>query len=368
MKKNLWVLVLVALLAMTLALTGCGNGEDNGEDVDPNDNGEATDPDDDNGEDEDVEDFFVGLVTDTGGIDDQSFNQGTWEGIQEFADEYGAETNYLQSEADADYVPNLSSFADDQVDLIVAPGFLFEDAIGQVADNFPNQNFLLIDAVVERDNIVNAIFAEEQGSFLVGVAAALTAQEAGEDTVGYIGGVDFELIQKFEAGFEAGVWAVDPDMNVLVEYVGDFSDPSTGGSIASIMFDDGAYVIYHAAGGSGNGMINEAMERRGDGDDVWAIGVDRDQYEDGIYDGENSAILTSMMKRVDVAAYEVAVMTYEGNFPGGQIIEFDLENQGVSLPEENPNLSDDIIAEVQNYIDQIVSGEIEVPTLPSRLQ
>ena len=365
MRKNLWILLLVALLSMTLVLTGCGNGDDNGEDVDPDENGEAVDPDDD---EEEERDFFVGLVTDTGGIDDQSFNQGTWEGILEFADEYGSETNYLQSEADADYIPNLSSFADQGVDLIVAPGFLFEDAIGQVADNFPNQNFLLIDAVVQKDNIVSAVFAEEQGSFLVGVAAALTAQEAGEDTVGYIGGVDFELIQKFEAGFEAGVWAVDPDMTVLVEYVGDFSDPSTGRSIASIMFDDGAYVIYHAAGGSGNGMINEAMERRSNGEDVWAIGVDRDQYEDGKYDDDNSAILTSMMKRVDVAAYEVSVMTYEGNFPGGDIIEFDLENEGVSLPENNPNLSDDILAEVQSYIDQIVSGEIEVPTLPARLQ
>ena len=343
MKKKVLVLFVVALLTMVMGLTGCAGDE---------------------------ADFFVGLVTDTGGIDDQSFNQGTWEGIQEFAEEFGADTNYLQSDADADYVPNLSSFADDEVDLIVAPGFLFEEAIAQVADDFPEQNFLLIDAVVDRPNIASAIFAEEQGSFLVGVAAALTAQEAGQDTVGYIGGVDFELIQKFEAGFEAGVWAVDPNMTVLVEYVGDFSDPATGGSLASIMFDDGAYVIYHAAGGSGNGMINEAMERRSEGQDVWAIGVDRDQFEDGIYDeaAGSSAILTSMMKRVDVAAYEVSVMTYEGNFPGGEVLEFDLENEGVSLPEENPNLSDDIVEQVRSYIDRIVSGEIEVPTVPVRLQ
>lgn len=366
MKKKLWVLLLVALLSMVLALTGCGNGDDNG---DPGENGEENGEEngDENGEEDEV-DFFVGLVTDVGGIDDQSFNQGTWEGIERFAEDYDAEINFLQSEADADYIPNLSSFADQEADLIIAPGFLFEDAIATVADDFPDQNFLLIDAVVDRDNIANAVFAEEQGSFLVGVAAALTAQEAGEDTVGYIGGVDFELIQKFEAGYEAGVWAVDPDMEVLVEYVGDFADPATGRSIASIMYDDGAHVIYHAAGGSGNGMINEAMERASDGEEVWAIGVDRDQFADGIYDGENSVILTSMMKRVDVAAYDVSVQTYEGNFPGGETIEYDLEDNGVSLPEENPNLSEDILSEVADYREQIIDGEIEVPTTPERLQ
>ena len=314
------------------------------------------------------EDFLVGLVTDIGGIDDKSFNQGTWEGIERFAEEFGTDKNYLQSEEDADYIPNLSTLADEAADLIVAPGFLFEEAMKQAASNFPEQKFLLIDAVVEAPNVASAMFAEHEGSFLVGVAAALKAQEAGKDTVGYIGGMDFEAIQKFEAGYEAGVLAVDPNMKVLVEYAGAFDNAQTGQSLAAKMYDQGAYVIYHAAGGTGNGLIKEATDRRVNGEDVWAIGVDRDQYEDGIYDGDKSAILTSMIKKVDVAAYDIAKLTLEGNFPGGETITFNLENEGVGLPENNPNLSDEIIKAANDFIPKIVSGEIEVSPVPSRLK
>jgi basic membrane protein A len=313
-------------------------------------------------------DFYVGLVTDTGGIDDKSFNQGTWEGVQKFAEEFGADKSYLQSEQDADYIPNLSAFADEGADLIVAPGFLFEEAMRETAANFPDNKFLIIDAVVEADNVASALFAEHEGSFLVGVAAALKAEEAGKDTVGYIGGMDFESIQKFEAGYEAGVWAVNPDMKVLVEYAGAFDNAQTGQALAARMYDQGAYVIYHAAGGTGNGLIREAKDRRVNGEDVWAIGVDKDQYEDGIYDGDKSAILTSMMKRVDTAAYEISKLALEGKFPGGEVYTFDLTNNGVGLPENNPNLSEDIVKAANDYIPQITSGAIKVSPVPSRLQ
>ena len=180
--------------------------------------------------------------------------------------------------------------------------------------------------------------------------------------------MDFESIQKFEAGYEAGVLAVDPNMKVLVEYAGAFDNAQTGQSLAAKMYDQGAYVIYHAAGGTGNGLIKEATDRRVNGEDVWAIGVDRDQYEDGIYDGDKSAILTSMIKKVDVAAYDIAKLTLEGNFPGGETITFNLENEGVGLPENNPNLSDEIIKAANDFIPKIVSGEIEVSPVPSRLK
>lgn len=374
-KKMLLSLLLVFSLSMFL-LTACGEDEEvvvedelvEEEEV-VEEEAEEAEEDKEEAKDEDRT-FVAGLVTDTGGIDDQSFNQGTWEGLELFVNSVNGTSDYLQSEADADYIPNLSSYADDNIDLILAPGFLFEEAMGQVADNYPEQNFLIIDSVVERDNVASAVFAEHEGSFLVGVAAGLKAQEAGENTVGFIGGIDFPLIQRFEAGFEAGVHAVNPDIEVLVSYVGAFDDVPGGRAEASIMYDDGAYIIFHAAGGTGNGLINEARERRSEGQDVWAIGVDRDQYEDGIYDREEgkSAILTSMMKRVDVAAHDVAKMTYEGNFPGGQILVFDLENGGVSLPEENPNLSDEILEEVEEYVQKILSGEIEVSEVPSRVQ
>ena len=185
----------------------------------------------------------VGLVTDTGGIDDKSFNQGTWEGIVRYAEEAElSESDYrfIQSVSDADYITNLSQFADEDLDLIVAPGFLFVEAMAEVAADYPEQKFLIIDSVVDATNVASAVFAEEQGSFLVGVAAALKAEEAGMDTVGFLGGMDFELIQKFEAGFEAGVYAVNPDMNILVEYAGSFSDNQKGQTLAAKMYDDGA--------------------------------------------------------------------------------------------------------------------------------
>ena len=313
-------------------------------------------------------DFIVGLVTDVGGIDDKSFNQSTWEGIVRFAEDTGVETKYLQSESDADYVPNLSAFSDEELDIIIAPGFLFADSMFEVAGYFPDQSYLIIDSVVEGGNIASAVFAANQGSFLTGVAAALKAQEAGMDTVGFIGGMDFGLIQEFEAGFEDGVEAVDADMTVLIEYAGSFSDTQIGQTLAAKMFDQGAYIIYHAAGGTGNGMIKEAKDRRTNGADVWAIGVDRDQYADGIYEGEMSAVLTSMMKRVDVAAYSVAEMTMNGEFPGGEVLVFDLSNDGVGIPAVNPNLSDAIVATVAEFKAKVVAGDIEVDMVPNRLK
>ena len=369
MFKKLLTMVLALAMVLSLALvTGCAKDEPEVT-TDPVTEAPEETPEETPEEEPESIDFTVGLVTDVGGIDDKSFNQGTWEGILEFATETGAQTKYLQSDSDADYIPNLSNFSDEELDIIIAPGFLFEAALTEVATNFPDQKYLIIDMVIaDKPNVASAVFAEEQGSFLVGVAAALKAQEAGKDTVGFIGGMDFDLIQKFEAGFEAGVAAVDPNMTVLVEYAGDFSNAPIGQTLAAKMYDQGAYIIFHAAGGTGNGLIKEARDRRTNGEDVWAIGVDKDQYEDGIYEGDMSAVLTSMMKRVDVAAHDVAEMTFNGNFPGGGILVFDLTNQGVGIPESNPNLSDAIVEEVKTYEGKVVAGEIEVPVLPNRLK
>ena len=312
----------------------------------------------------------VGLVTDLGGIDDKSFNQGTWEGILDFAVDYNIaddQIKYLQSESDANYIPNLSTFADDELDLIVAPGFLFGDAMTEVAESYPDQKFLIIDMVVVADNVASAVFAEHEGSYLVGIAAALKAQEAGEDTVGFIGGMDFDLIQKFEAGFEAGVWAVDPDMKVLVQYAGSFGDAQIGQTVAAKMYNDGAYVIYHAAGATGNGLFKEAKDRVVNGEDIWAIGVDKNQYEDGIYEDGKSVMLTSMMKRVDVAAYTVCENVLNEEFTP-EILVFNLANAGVGIPDENPNLKDEWVTTINEYATKVIAGEIEVPAIPSRLQ
>jgi basic membrane protein A len=349
MSKKIISIILVLTTVLALGLVGC-QSEDTSDDA------------------YESIDFSVGLVTDVGGIDDKSFNQGTWEGIQMFAEDTGAEIKALQSETDSDYIPNLSTFSDDKYDLIVAPGYLFAESIETVAGNYPDQNYLIIDMVVVADNVASAVFSAEEGSFLAGVAAALKAQEAGKDTVGFLGGMEGEIIYAFEAGFEAGVLAIDPDMTILVEYAGSYTDTQIAQTKAAKMYDEGAYAIYQAAGNAGNGVIKEAINRRISGEDVWAIGVDKDQYDSGMYDDEHSAILTSMMKRVDLAAYDVANSTLNGEFPGGEILVYNLANGGVSLPDENPNLSDEILAQVDEYKEKVLSGEIVVPTVPSRIE
>jgi basic membrane protein A len=314
--------------------------------------------------------YRVGLVTDTGGIDDKSFNQGTWEGVKLFGKENGLKEGegikYLQSTADADYIPNLSTFADEQLDLIIAPGFLFNEAMLTVAQQYPDQKFMIIDSVVtDKDgkmvpNVANAVFAANEGSFLAGVAAGLKAKADKKDTIGFVGGMKFPLIENFQVGFEQGVKAVLPTAKILIDYTGSFTDAGIGQAMAAKQYGAGAYIIFQVAGGSGNGVIQEAKARSAKKDIRWAIGVDKDQYADGIYSGTKSAILTSMMKRVDVAAHDVSAMVRDGKFPGGQVLTFDLKSKGVGLPEKNPNLSAAIVKAVADYSAQIVSGKLKV--------
>lgn len=312
----------------------------------------------------------IGLVTDTGGVDDKSFNQSAWEGLvkyaeeNEFSTEKGECIDYLQSTSDSDYVPNLSTFADEGYDLIIAVGYLFEKAINEVSANYPDSKFLFIDSVSTSSNVMNAVFAAEDGSFLAGVAAGLKAKENGSNTVGFMGGMEGELIGAFQAGFEQGVLAVNPDAKIIVDYADSFSDDSKGQVIAAKQYDAGATVIYQAAGNAGNGVIKEAKERG----DVWVVGVDRDQYEDGKKDDGSSVILTSMLKRVDTATYSAAQSVLAGTFEAKTVV-FDLASDGVGAEiSEGRNLSADIINAVKDYAEKIKNGEIEVnpvPTIPN---
>ena len=320
----------------------------------------------------------IGLVTDTGGIDDKSFNQSTWEGILKFKEDaisqgQNISINYLQSESDADYIPNLSTLADEGYQLIISPGFLFVDSITEVSSNYPDTHFLIIDSVVpDKNNVASAVFAEHEGSFLVGIAAALQAQKEGKKKVGFIGGIDFDVIQRFEAGFEAGVEAIDPSIKVVVEYAGDFSNPQIGQTIATKMYDSGISVIFHAAGGTGNGIIKEAKDRAIQNKKVvaWVIGVDRNQYEEGIFNtaSNQSVILTSMLKRVDVAAYSVSKQEISNNFPGNDVLYFDLSRDGVGIPKNNPNLSNETLTTIDKWKQKIVNGSYTISKLPKRLQ
>ncbi|MCE7793615.1 BMP family protein [Salipaludibacillus sp. CUR1] len=365
MKKRFMMLMSSVLAAGTL-LAACGEGDEDTTPVNDGGNNNENEAAEGNNEAaEDGEGFSSKMVTDVGGVDDRSFNESAWAGLTEFGEDYpDVEVDYIQSNDASDYAPNLNRLAREGTDLTFAIGFLMLDDIKTVAEQSPDQNFALVDDVATGeddepiDNIANLTFAEHEGSFLVGVVAAMHTET---NQVGFIGGVESPLIKKFENGFKAGVKYVDSDIDIAVQYAQDFNDASRGQQIADTMYGNGADIIYHAAGGTGNGLFTEAVDRAQGGENVWAIGVDQDQaLTEGEWE-EGNVILTSMVKRVDQAVYQVSEDTMNGNFPGGEIIEFGLEDEGVGIAETRDNVSDEAIEAVEEYQQMIIDGEIEVP-------
>jgi basic membrane protein A len=310
-------------------------------------------------------DFKVAMVTDTGGVDDKSFNQSAWEGLQAFGDEFGLEEGegykYLQSNSASDYAPNLNSLVRDDYNLVYGIGYLLASDVKRVAQQKKDAQFAIVDSVITDEdgnlikNIANITFKEHQGSFLVGLVAG---KQTTTNKVGFVGGVEGALIKKFENGFKAGVKAANPDAEIIVQYAEDFGAPEKGQAISNTMYENGADIIYHAAGGTGNGVFTEAKNRKKQGEDVWVIGVDRDQYEEGL---PENVTLTSMVKRVDTAVYEVSKQTMDGNFPGGEIVEFGLEDQGVGIAPTTENVSEESLQLVDEYKQKIIDGEITIP-------
>ncbi len=317
------------------------------------------------------EDVSVAMVCGIGSIDDKSFNQFTWEGIVRYAKDHDlAKENYTfaNSSTKEDYIINLSRFADEKLGLVVATGYYFENSMNIVGEKYPNQNFLLIDAISKVDkNVLSVTFNTNEGSFLAGVAAALKANSHSWDKVGFLGGIDGVIVQSFEAGFVQGVKAINPNIKVVVEHADDFANPIKGQRIAAKMYDKGINIIFNVAGSTGNGLIKEAKKRAIKGQDVWVIGVDKDQYEEGIYDKNKSVILTSVLKRVDVATYDSIDLVKNKKFKGGHKI-YGLKNKGVGLPKNNPNLKKEWMEIIKKYEDDIVSGKVIVPFKPARVQ
>ncbi|TDW25771.1 nucleoside-binding protein [Breznakia blatticola] len=341
--KKFSIIALCAMLVFTL--TACGGSDDK-----------------DKGSDDKSCKVKIGFVTDMGGIDDRSFNQGSWEGIKKFAEDEGLGDDcitYLESKAEADYVSNLTQLSEDGFDLVVAAGYLFEDAMKDVSAQFPETNFLIIDSVVEADNVQSAVFAAHEGSYLAGVAAALEAKALGSDSVGFIGGMEGPVIGAFQAGFEQGALAANPKAKIYVDYAGSFDDAGKAKTLAAKQYDAGVKVIYAAAGNAGNGVIQEAQERTEKGEELYTVGVDRDQYEDGKMASGDSVILTSALKRVDVATYDACKQILDGNFKA-ETITYNFDLDGVGFPEENPNLSEDITKALNDAIAGIKDGSIKV--------
>ena len=310
----------------------------------------------------------IGLVYDIGGRGDQSFNDAAAAGLDKAAAELGVSTSEASANEDGTNREELLALqASEGADLVIGVGFLFGDPMANVAAEYPDTNFAIVDSVVDAPNVAGLIFSEEQGSFLVGVAAALKTQSG---VVGYIGGVNIPLIHAFEAGFLAGVQAVDPAIRVISQYVTEppdfsgFNDPAAGRVIAQSMFEEGADVVYHAAGGTGGGLFQAAKDySEANNTHVWAIGVDSDQYLTA--PDFQDYILTSMLKRVDVAVFNTIRAVQAGTFaPGPQVFDLSVDGVGYST---SGGYVDDIAGQLDNWKGRIVSGEIVVSRDPTDL-
>jgi basic membrane protein A len=313
----------------------------------------------------------VALVTDQGGIDDRSFNQSAWEGLQAYGEANDLEKgtsgyNYFQSTNASDIKTNLQQAVKNGYKLIYGVGFATHNAVTEVSKANPDINFAIIDDVVEADNVASVTFKAEQASYLAGVAAAKTTKT---DKVGFVGGIHGDVIDAFEAGFKAGVASVDEDIEVVTQYADSFTDAAKGKTIAGAMYTNNVDVIYQAAGGAGNGVFAEAKAlntKKSADEKVWVIGVDRDQAADGEYtdkDGKKSNFtLGSALKRVDQAVEQIAQDAKDGKFPGGKVVTFGLEDKGVGFT--TGNLSDDAKEAVAAAEKDILDGKVEVPVKP----
>ena len=324
-----------------------------------------------------VESPAVGLLFDITGRGDRSFNDAAAAGLDAAVASVGAVGSESTPTSDGDRAERLDGLRTQGQDLIIGVGFLWQAALQTSAVANPEQLYALVDATAVNDqgtpddfaddevltNVASLLFAEEQGSFLVGAAAALKSQTG---TIGFIGGVEIDLIKKFEAGYIAGAQAVNPDIEILSQYItqppdfSGFNDPAKGKEIGASMYSDGADVIYTAAGGSGQGTTQAASEA-GEPGSVWVIGVDSDVYN--LESAElQPYILTSMLKRVDVAVQQTIEALANGEFRGGVRV-FDLSVDGVGYATSG-GFVDDIAPQLDEFKQQIIDGEIEVPTAP----
>lgn len=301
--------------------------------------------------------FKVGLVTDVGGLNDRSFNHLAWVGTEQAKKLLGVQVGVVESKQMTDYVPNLSRFAQEGYDLVIGVGFLLHDAVEQVSQQYPNTHFLIIDdSITDRPNVVSALFNTEECGYLVGVMAGLMEKQKNDprlnpqQVIGVVGGMKIPPVDSYIAGFLAGVKKVNPQAKVLVNYTNNFNDPASGKQMALSEIGQGADIVFHVAGGTGNGVIQACDEKK-----VYAIGVDADQNYLA-----PSTVMTSALKGVDVATFQVIKATKEGRFKSGDLY-FNLKNGGVGYAKPIKAVPASILKEVERYRQEIIAGKITVP-------
>ena len=339
MKRRITALMMAA--AMCMSLVACGSSNTNTtENNNTAESGSAAA--------KDTSDLKIGLVTDVGGVNDGSFNQTAWEGMERAAEELGVTVNYLESGTDADYAPNLETFADEEYDLIISIGYMLADATRTAAEQNPDIKFAIVDdATIDLPNVTCLMFRAEQASYLAGYVAGKTTKT---NNVGYVAGMANETMNQFGYGYCAGVLDANPDAKIQLFNANSFADAATGKTMANTAITNGADVIFHAAAATGLGVI-EACHEAG----VYAIGVDSDQS--GI---SPDTVLTSAMKRVDNAVYDTIESLVNGTLESS-VHTYDLAEGGVDIAPSQDLIADDVVAEVEEVKEKIINGEIEVP-------
>jgi basic membrane protein A and related proteins len=344
--------IIVMVMALTLALVavGCGGSGGGG------------------GGGESSSDVRPGLVLDVGGLGDDGFNDSAYAGLKRAEKDFGVKGDYLESTAPTDYTDNLTQLAENGFDPVIAVGFLMTEDLTQVSKQFPDTQFAIVDSVVDTPNTMDLVFREQEGSYLAGIVAGLMTQEKTEYTnpddkvVGFLGGQTGPLIGKFEAGYVAGVESVCPDCKVLVQYAGAdpnaFNDPAKGKEISLQQIDQGADIIYHAAGNTGAGLFEAASEEK-----IFAIGVDLDQAK--LF--PKDPILTSVVKRVDNSVYQTIDDVSKGEKPKGTTVDRGLKEKGISLApfgRFDKDVPQKVKDEVETARNDIIAGDIKVPDTP----
>ncbi|MHB1341614.1 MAG: BMP family lipoprotein [Coriobacteriia bacterium] len=349
-----WSKILAVALALTLLVAfvpGCAKEETPSE---PTPTEEPT------------TDVMAAMVTDVGGLGDKSFNDLSYEGLKRAESELGVEIKVLESTEITDYESNIDQLASAGYSPIFAVGFLMTDVVSKVSTMYPDVQFGGVDEFFDPvpANVVGLNFKEQEGSYLAGVVAGLATKEKAisdkvndDNVIGFVGGMDVPLIKKFEAGFIAGAKSVNPDVEVISLYAGNFTDIAKGKELGYSLIEKKADVIYAAAGAVGIGTI-EACKDKG----ALFIGVDADQYL--TVQGSGDVMLTSMMKRVDNAVFETIKAAVEGTFPAGQIQYFGLAEGGVDLAPYH-DFDSKIPQAIKDAVDKaredIISGAVKVP-------
>lgn len=300
--------------------------------------------------------FTAAMITDVGGVNDESFNQSAWQGMERLKSELGVEVSFIESQKDADYAPNLEKKTDENPDIIWGIGFLLKDAIGEAAENNPDQLYALVDDSFpdgEMPNVISVVFNAEQSSFEVGYAAAHKTET---NRVGFIVGMESPVMDRFKYGYMAGVeyGARELGKDITVDYAvaESFADSAKGKALAQKMYTDGADVIFHAAGQTGTGVIEAAKEMN-----KMVIGVDLDQNK---LAPDN--VITSSLKNVDVAVFEISKRVMAGEQLGGTTVVMGLAEGGVGIaPSSNLHLSEELLTKIDDLAYKMIEGEITAP-------